>query len=90
LTKVSSQVSQAQKNANFVGDQVTVMEKDWGHGKFTRFKTLMERMDKQDSLIQDLREEVAILKGERCRCFDAGSGSSGMADVELEYAGDEV
>ena len=85
LMKLSSWIDQAQKSCNFVGDWVTVIKGAWDHGKFLKFKALLEHMDKQESLIQDLHEEVAILKGDWCRCFNMRSGLSRMADGELEY-----
>ena len=54
LVKHSSWIHQAQQSSNFVGDQVTVLEGDWGHGKLSKFKALLERMDHQETLIQDL------------------------------------
>ena len=85
LEKQRSQQIRLQQHSNFVANQVTILEGDRGHGRHKTFETLLERMDRQETLIQDLREEVAILQGNRCRCFDAGSGSLGMADAELEY-----
>ena len=65
---------------------MTILEGDWGHGKFLKFEALLEHMDKQESLIQDLQEEVTILKGNQCQCFNTGSGSSGREGIDLEYA----
>ena len=65
---------------------MTVLE---GKGRFSKYSALLERLDKQDDVIQDLREQVAILQGNRCRCFDAGSGSSVDAEGELDYEGDK-
>ena len=62
-----------------------MLEGDWGHRKVSKFDALLEHMDHQEKLIQDLQEEVAILKGSQCRCFDAGSGMSGE-EINLEYA----
>ena len=61
-----------------------MLEGDWGHGKVSKFNALLECMDHQETLIQDLCEEVAILKGSQCQCFDAGSGTSGE-EIDLEY-----
>ena len=68
---------------------MTVLEDTWGKGKFSKYSALLERLDKQDDMIQDLREQVAILQGNRCRCFDAGSGSSADAEGELDYEADK-
>ena len=62
-----------------------MLEGDWGHRKVSKFDALLERMDHQETLIQDLREEVVILKGSWCQCFEAGSGTSGE-EIDLEYA----
>ena len=66
-------------------DRVTVLEDTWGKGRFSKYSALLERLDKQDDVIQDLKEQVAILQGSRCQCFDAGSGSSADAEGELDY-----
>ena len=68
---------------------MTTLEGDWGNGKFAKYAALMECMDKQDTMIQDLREQVVILQGNRCRCFDAGSGSLADAEGELDYEADK-
>ena len=67
---------------------MTILEDTWGKGKFSKYSALLEHLDKQDDVIQDLREQVAILQGNRCRCFDAGSGSSADAEGELDYEED--
>ena len=69
--------------------QVTVLEGDWGTGQFSKHCALLDCMDKQDTVIQDLREQVAILQGNWCKCFDVGSGSSTDADGELDYEDDK-
>ena len=68
---------------------MTVLEGDWGNGKFSKRAALLERMDKQDTVIQDLREQVVILQGNRCRCFNAGSESSADVEGELDYEDDK-
>ena len=80
---------QIENHLSFTVSRVTTLEGDWGNGKFSKHAALLERMDKQDTVIQDLREQVAILQGNRCRCFDVGSGSSADAEGELDYKGDE-
>ena len=40
-------------------------------------------------MIQDLREQVVILQGNRCRCFNVGPGSSADAEGELDYEDDK-
>ena len=74
---------------SFTASRVTVLEGDWGNGKFSKHAALLERMDKQDAVIQDLREQVAILQGNRCRCFDVRSGSSADVEGELDYEDDK-
>ena len=61
------------------------MEGDWGHGKLLKFEAILECMDHQETLIQDLQEEVTILEGNQCWCFDTGSGTLGE-EIDLEYA----
>ena len=48
---------------SFTASRVTTLEGDWGNRKFSKHLALLERMDKQDAMIQDLREQVAILQG---------------------------
>ena len=74
-----------ENHLSFTASRVTTLEGDWGTGKFSRHAALLECMDKQDAMIQDLREQVAILQGNRCRCFNVGSGSSADAEGELDY-----
>ena len=64
---------------------MTVLEGDWGTGRSSKHLALLEHIDKQDTVIQDLREQVAILQGNWCKCFNARSGSSADADGELDY-----
>ena len=68
---------------------MTILEDTWGKGKFSKYSALLECLDKQDNVIQDLREQVAILQGNRCQCFDAGLGSLADAEGELDYADDK-
>ena len=78
-----------ENHLSFTASWVTVLEGDWRNGKFSKHTALLERMDKQDAVIQVLREQVAILQGNRCRCFDIGSGSSADAEGELDYEDDK-
>ena len=68
---------------------MTILEDTWGKGRFSKYSALLERLDKQDDVIQDLKEQVAILQGNQCRCFNAGSGSSADAEGELDYEDDK-
>ena len=88
LEKHTMWLKRIEQHLSFTANQVTTLEGNWGNGKFSKYMALLERLDKQDSMIQDLREEVAILQGNWCRCFDAGSGSSADAEGELDYEGD--
>ena len=89
LAKHSSLFKRLEQHQSFTADRVTVLEDTWGKGKFSKYSALLERLDKQDDVIQDLKEQVAILQGNRCRCFDAGLGSSADAEGELDYEGDK-
>ena len=89
LEKHSALFKRLEQHQSFTADQVTVLEDTWGKGKFSKYSLLLERLDKQDNTIQDLKEQVAILQGNRCRCFDSGSGSSADADGELDYEEDK-
>ena len=89
LAKHLSLFKRLEQHQSFTADRVTVLEDTWGKGKFSKYSALLERLDKQDDVIQDLREQVAILQGNRCRCFDAGSGSSADAEGELDYGTDK-
>ena len=89
LKKHTVWLKRIENHLSFTADRVTALEGDWGKGKFAKYAALMECMDKQDTVIQDLREQVAILQGNRCRCFDVGSGSSADAEGELDYEGDK-
>ena len=85
LKKHTVWLKRIEQHLSFTVDWVTTLEGNWGNGKFSKYTTLLERLDKQDTVIQDLREEVAILQGNRCRCFNAGSGSLADAEGELDY-----
>ena len=74
---------------SFTASRMTTLGGDWGNGQFSKHCALLERMDKQDSVIQDLREQVVILQGTQCRCFDVGSGLSADVDGELDYEEDK-
>ena len=76
-------------HSGFTASQVTVLEGDWGTRRFSKHLTLLECMDKQDTMIQDLKEQVVILQGNCCKCFNARSGSSADADGELDYEEDK-
>ena len=78
-----------ENHLSFTASRVTTLEGDWGNGKFSKHAALLEHMDKQDSVIQDFREQVVILQGNWCRCFDIGSGSSADAEGELDYEDDK-
>ena len=78
-----------ENHLSFMASQVTTLESDWGNGKFSKHSALLECMDKQDAVIQDLREQVAILQGNQCRCFDVGLGLLADADGELDYEDDK-
>ena len=52
-----------ENHLSFTASRVTTLECDWGNGKFSKHAALLERMDKQDAMIQDRRELVAILQG---------------------------
>ena len=85
LAKYSSLLKQLEQHQSFTADRVTVLEDTWGKGRFSKYSALLERLDKQDDVIQDLKEQVAILQGNQCQCFDAGPGSSADAEGELDY-----
>ena len=68
---------------------MTILEDTWGKGKFSKYSALLECLDKQDDVIQDLKEQVTILQGNRCWCFNARSGSLADADGELDYVEDK-
>ena len=89
LEKHTVWLKRIEQHLSFTADRVTTLEYNWGNGKFSKYTALLERLDKQDTVIQDLHEEVAILQGNRCRCFDIGSGSSADAEGELDYEGDK-
>ena len=89
LEKHTVWLKRIEQHLSFTADRVTTLEGNWGNGKFSKYTALLERLDKQDTVIQDLREEVTILQGNRCRCFDARSGSSADAEGELDYEGDK-
>ena len=77
-----------ENHLSFTASQVTTLEGDWGNGKFSKHLPCWN-VDKQDAVIQDLREQVAILQGNRCRCFNVGSGSSADVERELDYEDDK-
>ena len=89
LEKHTVWLKRIEQHLSFTADRVTTLEGNWGNRKFSKYTALLERLDKQDSVIQDLREEVAIHQGNQCRCFDARSGSSADAEGELDYEGDK-
>ena len=78
-----------ENHSGFTASQVTILEGDWGTRWFSKHLALLECMDKQDTMIQDLREQVAILQGNRCKCFNTRSGSSADVDGELDYEEDK-
>ena len=89
LEKHAVWLKRIENHLSFTADQVTALEGDWGNRKFAKYAALLEHMDQQDTVIQDLREQVTILQGNWCRCFDVGSGSSADAEGELDYEGDK-
>ena len=82
-------IKRVENHSNFTASWVTVLEGDWGTGRFSKHLALLERMDKQDTVIQDLREQVTILQGNQCKCFDARLGSLADADGEVDYEEDK-
>ena len=82
-------IKQVKNHSSFTASWVTVLEGDWGTERFSEHLALLECMDKQNTVIQDLREQVAILQGNWCKCFDARSGSSVDVDGELDYEDDK-
>ena len=89
LEKHTVWIKRIENHLSFTADRVTVLEGTWGNRKFSKYMALLECLDKQDTVIQDLREQVAILQGNRCKCFDAGLGSSADAEGELDYEDDK-
>ena len=89
LEKHTVWLKRIEQHLSFTADRVTTLEGNWGNGKFSKYTSLLEHLDKQDTVIQDLREEVAILQGNHCRCFDAGSGLLADAEGELDYEGNK-
>ena len=89
LAKHTSLFKRLEQHQSFTANRVTVLEDTWGKGRFSKYSALIERLDKQDDVIQDLREQVAILQGNQCWCFDAGLGSSADAEGELDYGTDK-
>ena len=89
LAKHSSLFKRLEQHQSFTADRVTVLEGTWGKGRFSKHSALLERLDKQDDVIQDLKEQVVILQGNQCRCFDARSGSSADVEGELDYEEDK-
>ena len=89
LEKHTMLIKRLENHQSFMADRVTTLENTWGNGKFSKYTALLERLDKQDTVIQDLQEQVAILQGNRCRCFDARLGSSADAEGELDYEDDK-
>ena len=68
---------------------MTVLEGDWTRAINSCFEEMEHQIEGQETIIQDLREQVAIAQGSRCRC--------GEPEVEvlpekedLEYANSEV
>ena len=78
-----------ENHLSFTASRVTTLEGDWGNGKFSKHSALLEHMDKQDAMIQDLREQVTILQGNQCRYFNVESGLSADAEGELDYEEDK-
>ena len=89
LAKHSLLFKRLEQHQSFTADWVTVLEDTWGKGRFSKYSALLECLDRQDDVIQDLKEQVTILQGNRCRCFDARSGSSADAEGELDYEGNK-
>ena len=89
LEKHTVWLKRIEQHLSFIADRVTTLEGNWGNGKFSKYTALLERLDKQDTVIQDLWEEVTILQGNWCRCFDTRLGSSADAEGELDYEDDK-
>ena len=66
LEKHTVWLKRIEQHLSFTADQVTTLEGNWGNGKFSKYTALLECLDKQDTMIQNLREEVAILQGNCC------------------------
>ena len=89
LEKHTMWLKRIEQHLSFTADRVTTLEGKWRKGKFSKYTALLEHLDKQDTVIQDLWDEVMILQGNHCRCFDAGLGSSADAEGELDYEVDK-
>ena len=61
LEKHTVWLKRIEQHLSFTADRVTTLEGNWGNRKFSKYTALLEHLDKQDTVIQDLREEVAIL-----------------------------
>ena len=68
---------------------MTVLEGDWTRAINRCFEEMERQIKGQETIIQDLKEQVAITQGSRCRCGEP-KGEVLPEGEDLEYANSEV
>ena len=89
IAQLKGEVHYNEQARAFVGDWVIVLEGDWTRAINRCFEEMEHQIEGQETIIQDLREQVAIAKRSRYRC--GGPEVEVLPEREdLEYVNSEV
>ena len=86
---LDSTIYAMEKKLNWFCDRVSILEGEKSKTVTARFEAMEERMSRQEDVISDLKDEVAVLRGKRCHCGEPERVASSEVG-ELEYANHEV
>ena len=72
LAEQQKEIYDLHKQISFYSCKVAALEGEKAEANERRFAQLEERLDAQNDLVSDLRDEVAVLRGQVCRCGKVG------------------
>ena len=70
LAEQQKEIYDLHKQISYYSCKVAALEGEKTEAIERRFAQLEERLDQQNDLVSDLRDEVAILRGKVCRCHE--------------------
>ena len=85
----ASSIYDMDKRISFYSGKLAALEGEKSEAVRRDIAELTDRLNRQEDAIADLKEEVLVLRGNRCRCGEQEPAVSSEVG-ELEYAENEV